>query len=103
MAKFGQLKKINGWFLPKKQNLQKKEIFRKFEGLGVSKCTLNRLLDRLQKNKTPERKKRSHEVAKKVNNKVIKAIKSKLNRRHGYSQRKFEVSSIYHNNMSVRS
>ena len=56
MAKFDHLKKSIGDFYLENKNLQKKEIFRKFEGLGASKCTLNRWLDRLQKNKTLERK-----------------------------------------------
>ena len=78
MAKFDHLKKSMGDFYLKNKNLQKKEIFRKFEGLGASKCTLNRWLDRLQKNKTLERKNGSGRVAKKFNSKVIKAIKKNL-------------------------
>ena len=50
MAKFDHLKKSMGDFYLKNKNLQKKEIFRKFEGLGASKRTLNRWLNRLQKN-----------------------------------------------------
>ena len=88
MAKFDRLKKLMGDFYLKNKNLGKKEIFRKFEGLGESKRTLNRWLDRLQKNETLERKKGSGRIAKKVNSKVIKAIKKKFNHRHGCSQRK---------------
>ena len=47
MAKFDHLKKSMGDFYLKNKNLQKKEIFRNFDGLGVSKRTLNRWLERL--------------------------------------------------------
>ena len=99
MAKFDHLKKSMGDFYLKNKNLQKKEIFRKFEGLGASKCTLNRWLDRLQKNKTLERKNGSGRVAKKFSSKVIKAIKNKFDHKHGCSQRKvdseFNITQLY--------
>ena len=44
-----------GDFYLKNKNLERKEIFRKFEGLGASKRTLNSWLERLKKNKTLER------------------------------------------------
>ena len=97
MAKFDHLIKSMSDFYLKNKNLGKKEIFRKFEGLGASKRTLNRWLDRLRKNKILERKKGSGRIAKKVN--VIKAIKRKFNHRHGCSQRKvaseFNISQQY--------
>jgi predicted transcriptional regulator len=99
MAKFDHLKKSMGDFYLKNKNLERKEIFRKFEGLGASKRTFNSWLERLQKNKTLERKTGSGRVAKKVNSKVIKAIKRKFNHRHGCSQRKvaseFNISQQY--------
>ena len=99
MAKFDHLKKSIGDFYLKNKNLQKKEIFRKFEGLGASKCTLNRWLDRLQKNKTLERKNGSGRVAKKFNSKVIKAIKNKFDHNYGCSQRtvdsEFNITQLY--------